>query len=79
MVWMKFQLFITKSGENIDLSSNNTLGMHQQKLSTLINLPGAETNFMSFGYNEFMDTAEQQEEKLIQMEKNKNEVKIGES
>ena len=34
---------------------------------------------MSFGYNEFMDTAEQQEEKLIQMEKNKNEVKIGES
>ena len=74
---MKFQLFITKSGENIDLSSNNTLGMHQQKLSTLINLPGAETNFMSFGFNEYRFTAEQEEQNLIKIGKEKNEAKLG--
>jgi len=40
---------------------------------------GAETNFMSFGHNEYRFTAKEEEEYLIKIEKEKNEVRLGES
>ena len=38
---------------------------------------GAESDNMSFGENEYRFTAEQEEENLIKMEKEKNEVRLG--
>jgi hypothetical protein len=40
-------------------------------------MAGAESNFMSFGENEYRFTAEQEEQNLINMEKEKTEIRLG--
>ena len=42
-------------------------------------LQGAESNFMSFGENEYRFTAEQEEQNLIKMEEDKTEIRLGEN